>query len=105
MDHVVRCIARRALFIATALMLAAMPAHAASPLLDETVDFTGTFMFLGANVPGLVIAVVRNGESVVHGYGETAKGSGKEPSGDTLMRIGSLPKRLAGAGLPPMAAD
>jgi D-alanyl-D-alanine-carboxypeptidase/D-alanyl-D-alanine-endopeptidase len=105
MDHVVRWIARRASFIATALVLAAAPARAASPLLDETVDFSGTFMFLGANVPGLIIAVVRNGESVVHGYGETAKGNGKAPDGDTLMRIGSITKVFAGAALASMVAD
>ena len=87
MEQLVRRIARCASFIAASLILATAPARAAGPLLDETVDFTGTFMFLGANVPGLVIAVVRNGESVVHGYGETAKGNGKVPDGDTLIRI------------------
>ena len=81
MEQLVRRIARCASFIAASLILATAPARAAGPLLDETVDFTGTFMFLGANVPGLVIAVVRNGESVVHGYGETAKGNGKVPDG------------------------
>jgi serine-type D-Ala-D-Ala carboxypeptidase/endopeptidase len=105
MEHVVRRIARCASLIAASLMLAPAPARAASPLLDETVEFTGTFIFLGANVPGLVIAVVRNGESVVHGYGETAKGSGKEPDGDTLMRIGSITKVFAGAALASMVAD
>ncbi|MFZ0836908.1 MAG: D-alanyl-D-alanine-carboxypeptidase/endopeptidase AmpH, partial [Xanthobacteraceae bacterium] len=77
----------------------------ASPLLDETVDFTGTFIFLEAKVPGLVIAVVRNGESVVHGYGETTKGNGKVPDGDTLMRIGSITKVFTGATLASMVAD
>jgi serine-type D-Ala-D-Ala carboxypeptidase/endopeptidase len=105
MEHFVGRIARCALFIAAGLMLAAAPARAASPLLDETVDFTGTFIFLGANVPGFVIAVVRNGESVVHGYGETAKGNGKMPDGDTLMRIGSITKVFAGAALASMVAD
>jgi D-alanyl-D-alanine-carboxypeptidase/D-alanyl-D-alanine-endopeptidase len=105
MEHFVGRIARCALFIAAGLMLAAAPARAASPLLDETVDFTGTFIFLGANVPGFVIAVVRNGESVVLGYGETAKGNGKVPDGNTLMRIGSITKVFAGAALASMVAD
>ena len=105
MEHFVRRIARCASFIATALMLAGAPAHAASPLLDDTVDLTGTFIFLGANVPGLVIAVVRNGESVVHGFGETAKGNGKVPDGDTLMRVGSITKVFSGAALASMVAD
>src|SRR5262249_6293343 len=81
------------------------PAGAASPLLDDTVDFTGTFIFLGANVPGLVIAVVRNGESVVHGYGETTKGNGKPPDGDTLIRVGSITKVFTCATVASMGAD
>ncbi|MBV9236468.1 MAG: D-alanyl-D-alanine-carboxypeptidase/endopeptidase AmpH, partial [Xanthobacteraceae bacterium] len=72
MQRLLRSSIRVASIVMAALMLAALPARAASPLLDETVDFTGTFIFLEAKVPGLVIAVVRNDESVVHGYGETA---------------------------------
>ncbi|MBV8509006.1 MAG: D-alanyl-D-alanine-carboxypeptidase/endopeptidase AmpH [Xanthobacteraceae bacterium] len=105
MQRLLRSSIRVASIVMAALMLAALPARAASPLLDETVDFTGTFIFLEAKVPGLVIAVVRNGESVVHGYGETAKGNGKVPDGDTLMRIGSITKVFAGATLASMVAD
>ncbi len=105
MQRIVRCMARRAVIIMAFLMLAAASARAASALLDEAVDFTGTFIFLEAKTPGLIIAAVRNGESVVHGYGETAKGSGKAPDGDTLMRIGSITKVFAGATLASMVAD
>ena len=105
MQRLLSSTARVASIIMAALMLAALPARAASPLLDETVDFTGTFIFLEAKVPGLVIAVVRNGESVVHGYGETTKGNGKVPDGDTLMRIGSITKVFTGATLASMVAD
>jgi serine-type D-Ala-D-Ala carboxypeptidase/endopeptidase len=105
MQRLLRRTARVPSIVMAALMLAAVPARAASPLLDETVDFTGTFIFLEAKVPGLVIAVVRNGESVVHGYGETAKGNGKVPDGDTMMRIGSITKVFTGATLASMVAD
>ena len=105
MQRLLSSTARVASIIMAALMLAAVPARAASPLLDETVDFTGTFIFLEAKVPGLVIAVVRNGELVVHGYGETTKGNGKVPDGDTLMRIGSITKVFTGATLASMVAD
>jgi serine-type D-Ala-D-Ala carboxypeptidase/endopeptidase len=105
MQPLLRSTARIAPIIMAALMLAAAPARAASSLLDETVDFTGTFIFLEAKVPGLVMAVVRNGESVVHGYGETTKGNGKVPDGDTIMRIGSITKVFAGATLASMVAD
>ena len=71
----------------------------------RTVDFTGTIIYLGAKVPGLVIGVVRNGETVVRGYGEISDGSGKEPDGDTLMRVGSITKAFCGAALASMVAD
>ena len=41
----------------------------------------------------------------MHGFGEIADGSGKEPDGDTLMRIGSITKVFAGATLASMVAD
>lgn len=86
--------------------LALNPAHARAEdrLLADTVDLTGTIMFLSANVPALVIGVIRDGETVVRGYGEIAKGSGKEPDGDTLMRIGSITKVLTGATLASLVA-
>lgn len=86
-------------------MLAQPEARAADTLLQETVGFTGTVVFLGAKVPGLVIGAVRNGETAVFGFGETAKGSGKTPDGDTRMRIGSITKVFAGATLASMVAD
>jgi D-alanyl-D-alanine-carboxypeptidase/D-alanyl-D-alanine-endopeptidase len=45
-------------------------AAAEDKLLAESVDFTGTFIFLGAKVPSLVIGATRNGETVVRGFGE-----------------------------------
>ena len=80
-------------------------AEAEDKLLAESVDFTGTFIFLGAKVPGLVIGAIRNGETVVRGFGEISDGSGKSPDGDTLMRIGSITKVFCGATLASMTAD
>jgi D-alanyl-D-alanine-carboxypeptidase/D-alanyl-D-alanine-endopeptidase len=77
----------------------------ADKLLDETVEFTGAVIFLGAKVPGLVIGAVRDGETAVFGFGETAKGSGKTPDGDTKMRVGSITKVFTGATLASMVAD
>jgi D-alanyl-D-alanine-carboxypeptidase/D-alanyl-D-alanine-endopeptidase len=87
--------------------LALSPSHARAEdrLLADTVDLTGTILFLSAGVPGLVIGVIRDGETVVRGYGEIAKGSGKEPDGDTLMRIGSITKVTTGATLASLVAD
>jgi hypothetical protein len=69
-----------------ASMLGAADERAEDKLLAETVDFTGTVIYLEAKVPAVIIGVVRNGETVVRGYGEISDGSGKEPDGDTLMR-------------------
>jgi D-alanyl-D-alanine-carboxypeptidase/D-alanyl-D-alanine-endopeptidase len=98
-------ILRGGLALALGAILASAPAHAADKLLEETVDFTGTFIFLAAKVPGAVIGVIRNGETVVKGYGEIADGSGKAPDGDTLMRVGSITKVFTGATLASMVAD
>ncbi len=49
--------------------------------------------------------MIRNGETVVKGYGEIADGSGKTPDGDTRMRIGSITKVFAGATLASMVAE
>ena len=97
---------RPALAVASALLLAsAMPVSAADKLLDEAVDFTGAILFLETGVPGLVIGMVRDGETAVAGFGETSDGSGKEPDGDTLMRIGSITKVFTGTTLASLVAD
>jgi D-alanyl-D-alanine-carboxypeptidase/D-alanyl-D-alanine-endopeptidase len=96
---------RVALALAFGSLLGAVPARAADKLLEETVDFTGTVIFLQAKTPAAIIGVIRNGETVVRGYGERADGSGKAPDGDTRMRIGSITKAFAGATLASMVAD
>jgi D-alanyl-D-alanine-carboxypeptidase/D-alanyl-D-alanine-endopeptidase len=96
---------RTGLVLAVVLATVPVGARADDKLLAEAVDFTGTFIFLEAKVPGLVIGVVRNGETVVRGYGEISDGSGKEPDGDTLMRVGSITKVFCGAVLASMVAD
>jgi serine-type D-Ala-D-Ala carboxypeptidase/endopeptidase len=72
------------------------PARAEDKLLDHSVAFTGALTFLGAKVPGLVLVGVRHGQSTVAGFGEIADGSGKEPDGNTLTRIGSVSKAFCG---------
>ena len=69
----------------------------ADPLLDETVSFA-------ADVPGVVVAAVKDGETTVVGLGETRKGNGVAPSGDTVLRIGSITKAFTGAMLAHAAA-
>ncbi len=80
------------------------PAYADDPLLDDAVSFTGQIFHLDTAVPGLVIAAVRGGESAVFGFGETAKGSGRQPDGDTRIGVGSITKTFTGLTLAHLAA-
>lgn len=98
------CIGYLRLAAVAALAWLSVPA-AADPLLDETVEFAGKILFLETDVPGLVIGATRSGETAVFGFGETSRGSGVEPDGDTLMRVGSITKTFTGAVLASMVAD
>jgi D-alanyl-D-alanine-carboxypeptidase/D-alanyl-D-alanine-endopeptidase len=91
---------------ASALLLSlAGPTIAQDTLLSEVVEFTGAVLYLDTQVPALVIGAVHNGETAVSGFGEIVDGSGKEPDGDTLMRIGSITKVFTGTVLASMVAD
>jgi D-alanyl-D-alanine-carboxypeptidase/D-alanyl-D-alanine-endopeptidase len=56
--------------LAVAVTLFAPYAQANDKLLDETVEFTGTILFVQSHVPALVIGVVRDGQTAVFGFGE-----------------------------------
>lgn len=91
--------------LAAACVSLSMPSAAlADALLDETVEFTGTVLYLEHKVPGLVIGAVRNGETAVSGFGKASDG-GEAPDGDTVMRIGSVTKAFTGQILAALAAD
>ncbi|WP_428672560.1 D-alanyl-D-alanine-carboxypeptidase/endopeptidase AmpH [Roseibium sp.] len=95
----------KTLAAACILFAATLPANAEDPLLNETVEFTGQIFYLDSAVPGLVIGAIRNGETAVFGFGETAKGSGKEPDGETRIGVGSITKTLTGLSLAHLVAD
>ncbi len=78
---------------------------AADTLLEETVGFTGEIMFLEAGVPGMLLAAIRGDETVVFGYGETAKGNDVTPDGRSLLRIGSMTKAFTGEVMAHLAAE
>ncbi|MVA98477.1 D-alanyl-D-alanine-carboxypeptidase/endopeptidase AmpH [Nitratireductor sp. CAU 1489] len=86
------------LIAVSAAGLAATPATA-DPLLEETVSFAAEIFFLDVDVPGVVVAAVKDGETTVVGLGETRKGNGVAPTGDTVLRIGSITKTFTGAML------
>ena len=82
-----------------------LAARAAETELDEAVDFTGQILFVASKVPALVIGVVQNGRTSIHGFGRRAEGSDAEPDGDTLFRVGSITKAFTGQVLASLAAD
>jgi serine-type D-Ala-D-Ala carboxypeptidase/endopeptidase len=91
--------------VAIGLVLFAASARADDKLLEETVEFTGTILFLQSRVPALVIGAVRDGKTAVFGFGETSDGSGKLPDRHTLLRVGSLTKAFTGQVLASLVAE
>jgi D-alanyl-D-alanine-carboxypeptidase/D-alanyl-D-alanine-endopeptidase len=77
-------------------IFASAATRAEDKLLSEIVEFNGTMLFLESRVPGMIIGVVRNGETAIVGFGETSDGSGKVPDGQTVLRIGSITKAFTG---------
>lgn len=94
-----------ALAIGLAAAMAAGVSRADEAGLRDAVELTGAAMWLDYKAPGLVLAVVRGADAVVLGFGETAKGSGREPDGSSLVRIGSISKAFAGHLLASLAAE
>jgi D-alanyl-D-alanine-carboxypeptidase/D-alanyl-D-alanine-endopeptidase len=54
---------------------------------------------------GIVIGVVQEGETQILAYGETVKGSGVAPDGDTIYEIGSASKVFTGVLLADMVQE
>jgi serine-type D-Ala-D-Ala carboxypeptidase/endopeptidase len=88
-----------------ALLAAPAQSNADSALLEEAVGLSGLAMFMESGATGMVLAVVRGEDDLVVGFGETAKGSGTEPDGKSLLRLGSISKTLAGELLGGLAAE
>ena len=88
-----------------ALLVVPAPARGSSAMLEEAVGLSGLAMFLDSGATGMVLAVVHGDDDLVVGFGETAKGSGQEPDGKSLVRLGSISKALAGELLGGLAAD
>ena len=87
------------------LLAAPAGAQAADALLEEAVGLAGLATFMESGATGMVLAVVDGDQDIVVGYGETAKGSGREPDGTSLVRLGSISKTMAGELLASLAAE
>jgi D-alanyl-D-alanine-carboxypeptidase/D-alanyl-D-alanine-endopeptidase len=64
-------------------------ARADDKLLDETVEFTGTVLFLQSHVPALVIGALRDGQTAVFGFGEASDGQARRPIDIQCLALGS----------------
>lgn len=95
----------RKLLAALTLALVPLASHAEDLALNEAANFAAASIWLNAGRPAMVIAVVRGDDVFVEGLGETKPGSGIEPNGQSIVRIGSLSKVLAGDVLAAMVAD
>jgi D-alanyl-D-alanine-carboxypeptidase/D-alanyl-D-alanine-endopeptidase len=73
--------------------------------LEEATGFTGTIMYLSANVPGLIFGAVRGDETALVGFGETRDGSGMTPDETSIFRIASVSKVFCGTVLGSMVID
>ena len=85
------------LTLALAATLAShIPAHAqATPPDIQQADILGNELFASSSSTGMVLVVVRNQQVFLHGYGETAPGSGQLPTATSLLRLCSLSKIFA----------
>src|SRR4029077_15745504 len=96
----------RRLAAAVALLFAAAsPAGTEDIVLKDAASMSGGVMWLTSGAPGVVLAAVRGDDSVVLGFGETRPGSKVEPTGRSILRMGSIAKGMAGQTLASMTAD
>jgi D-alanyl-D-alanine-carboxypeptidase/D-alanyl-D-alanine-endopeptidase len=91
--------------IAAAAVAAARPAAAEDRLLNEAVQFAGTFMYLSTKVPGFILVAVRHGETAFAGFGRISDKQDKQPDAGTMFRIGSVSKVFCGEVLASMVLD
>ncbi len=82
------------LFLAAAMQNSAWAAEtpAADPVLAEASDLAAYVMFRNSGAPGMVVAIVHDGHSLVVGFGETEKGNGHTPDGSSVVRLNSITK-------------
>jgi D-alanyl-D-alanine-carboxypeptidase/D-alanyl-D-alanine-endopeptidase len=95
--------------IPTALALAlalTIPAPAQNTTLNiEQATVLGTELFAKSSSTGMVLVVVHDHDVYIHGFGETAPGSGFAPSANSILRLCSLSKIFTTDLLTKLVAD
>ena len=74
-----------------ALTVISLSAQAPIPDLQSAASL-GEDLYLQSGATGMVLVVVRDGQTFFHGYGETAPGSHQPPTQDSVLRLCSLTK-------------
>ncbi|WP_099827186.1 D-alanyl-D-alanine-carboxypeptidase/endopeptidase AmpH [Oceaniglobus indicus] len=69
---------------------------------EDITDLYGAVAFMEAQPRALILVAINDGAVIFRGYGETAEGAGQAPSRDSVFRIGSISKVMAGQVLAAM---
>jgi D-alanyl-D-alanine-carboxypeptidase/D-alanyl-D-alanine-endopeptidase len=93
---------RRSLFAA---LLVALPVHSQQPLSFPEAGVRAQSIFTQSAATGMVLVVVRDGQVLIQGYGETAPGSRVAPGEHSEIRLCSISKIFAGDLLTRLAAE
>jgi D-alanyl-D-alanine-carboxypeptidase/D-alanyl-D-alanine-endopeptidase len=104
-DDSARGAVRPIVLLAGALLIAAAGMHAQQPLSLADADLRGATIFERSGATGMVLVVVRNREVMMKGYGEASPGSGAAPNANSLIRLCSISKVLAGDLLAELANE
>ena len=93
------------LAVSAACALGVQQASATDLALQDSVSMAGMQLYLNAEAPAVIIAVVRGEDTVIQAYGETAPGNGIEPDEQSIFRIGSVSKVFATDALTALVAQ
>ncbi|MDR3775113.1 MAG: D-alanyl-D-alanine-carboxypeptidase/endopeptidase AmpH [Terracidiphilus sp.] len=97
--------AARVILPAVLLLASTVSLGAQQALSLADADLRGAAIFQQSAVTGMVLVVVRNGQAMVRGYGETFPGSGVKPGANSLIRLCSISKILTTDILTRLAAE
>jgi len=81
---------------AALLLTLSAPLCAQQPIPLADAALRGQAIFQQSAITGMVLVVVRNGEILIKGYGETSPGSGRAPDSNSELRLCSISKVFAG---------
>jgi D-alanyl-D-alanine-carboxypeptidase/D-alanyl-D-alanine-endopeptidase len=80
------------LFLAAPFLFSPHSLHAQQPITIADAAQRGQTIFDQSAVTGMVLAIVRNHEVLIKGYGETAPASGRAPDSNSEVRLCSVSK-------------